>query len=114
MAKQKDREEFIAIMQAEFPDRSTGEVLTMARQFMRYSATSNRLAETICSVDLGPAGNERIAREDEANDARIEALAAKWGMKAVLSGDPRGCTVKLQVPSGRTNDWGQEGICVPQ
>ena len=25
----------------------------------------------------------------------------------------RGAVLKLQVPSGRTDDWGQEGICVP-
>ena len=28
-------------------------------------------------------------------------------------GDPRGAVVKLGVPSQRTNDWGQVGICVP-
>jgi len=35
-------------------------------------------------------------------------------MGVKLSGDPRGYTVKLIVPSGRTNDWGREGIGVPQ
>lgn len=31
----------------------------------------------------------------------------------VDSGDPRSAVFKLKVPSGRTNDWGQTGICVP-
>lgn len=35
------------------------------------------------------------------------------GCVPVFSGDPRGATVKLQVPSGATGDWGQVGICVP-
>jgi hypothetical protein len=29
-------------------------------------------------------------------------------------GDPRGCTVKLKVPSGRTDDFGGTDLCVPQ
>lgn len=33
--------------------------------------------------------------------------------KPLFGGDPRGCVLKIQVPSGRTNDWGKEGICVP-
>ena len=113
-ASAKDRQEFIAIMIREFPDRQMHEVLSLCRKLMRYSATSNRLAETICSVDLGEAGNARVAAQDEANDARVEGICQAWGIEPVFSGDPRGCTVKLKVPSGKTNDWGQEGICVPQ
>jgi hypothetical protein len=44
----------------------------------------------------------------------ITRLAADMGCKGVkFNGDPRGCTVKLVVPSGATDDIGQEGICVP-
>lgn len=32
---------------------------------------------------------------------------------AKLGGDPRGCVLKIVVPSGATNDWGREGIAVP-
>jgi hypothetical protein len=32
---------------------------------------------------------------------------------AVFGGDPRGACVRLEVPSGKTDDWGREGICVP-
>ncbi len=35
------------------------------------------------------------------------------GYSPVFSGDPRGCTLKIKVPSGYTNDWGKEGLCVP-
>lgn len=30
-----------------------------------------------------------------------------------FQGDPRGACVKLSVPSGKTDDWGRTGICVP-
>lgn len=44
----------------------------------------------------------------------IETLAASLGCTGVvLGGDPRGCTVKLVLPDGYTNDWGREGLCVP-
>jgi hypothetical protein len=49
-------------------------------------------------------------------DCRTQDLvdrALPVGFKAVFAGDSRGCVFKLQVPSGRTNDWGKEGICVP-
>lgn len=32
---------------------------------------------------------------------------------AITQGDPRGACVKIQVPSGFTDDWGREGVCVP-
>ena len=31
----------------------------------------------------------------------------------VFQGDPRGACVKLTVPSGKTDDWGRTGVCVP-
>lgn len=35
--------------------------------------------------------------------------------KPVFGGDPRGCVLKVQVPSGRNNSWGSKepAICVP-
>lgn len=49
---------------------------------------------------------------EDVNNARAAAGAAGV-FTAILSGDPRGCVVKLGVPSGSTNDWGREGICIP-
>lgn len=53
-------------------------------------------------------------RRDKKLRARIEEAAKKLGAVGVIfSGDPRGCVVKLKLPSGKTNDFLQEGICVP-
>lgn len=55
---------------------------------------------------------------------RAERLIHEWCDKAsdgdggfmftpVFGGGPRGACVKLRVPSGRTDDGGREGMCVP-
>ena len=45
---------------------------------------------------------------------RIEAICKALGMAGVLiEGDPRGATIKVLLPSERSNSWGGEGWCVP-
>ena len=44
---------------------------------------------------------------------RVKALLAPYNVEPKFQGDPRGAVVKLKVPSGKTDDWGQEGLCVP-
>lgn len=43
----------------------------------------------------------------------IEQAATSAGCQVRFSGDPRGCTVRLVLPNGDTNDWAKEGWCVP-
>lgn len=45
--------------------------------------------------------------------ARVEKVCAPYGITPVFQGDSRGAVLKLKVPSGKTDDWGQVGICVP-
>jgi len=46
---------------------------------------------------------------------RIEAACEPWGIVPSFQSDPRGCCVKLLLPSGRWNSWGgeEDGFCVP-
>lgn len=44
---------------------------------------------------------------------RVRKLCEPLAIVPIFGGDPRGCVLKLKVPSGKTNDWGHEGICVP-
>jgi hypothetical protein len=46
-------------------------------------------------------------------ERRVKAWLTRTPFVPVFSGDPRGAVLKIKVPSGRTDDWGQEGICVP-
>jgi len=53
----------------------------------------------------------------DVKEARLQHRLVKelepYGITPVFQGDPRGAVVKLKVPSGKTNDWGREGVCVP-
>jgi hypothetical protein len=55
----------------------------------------------------------RIARREQSIRSTVERICAPYGIKPDFQGDPRGAVVKLKVPSGRTNDWGRVGVCVP-
>lgn len=57
---------------------------------------------------------ERLIREwcDKATTARTYKCDPV-GFTPIFQGDPRGACVTIKVPSGKTNDWGQTGICVP-
>lgn len=55
----------------------------------------------------------RVNVQEYRVERRVEALCAPYGIKPVFQGDPRGAVVKLRVPSGKTDDWGQTGLCVP-
>ena len=43
----------------------------------------------------------------------VDQFIDRAGFKLNFQGDPRGAVVKLAVPSGRTDDLGREGMCVP-
>jgi hypothetical protein len=83
--------------------------LNTCKRIMRFATTHQRLAETACNREL----TEREIRKQESVMMDIIALCADADVKPDFSVDQRGCTVKLQVPDGYTNDWGREGICVP-
>lgn len=135
MSYQKDREEFISIMRTEGMEEHTARVL------MRHGSTLQRLAEAECNGDdwrddRGPrhklstldrafCGEEepkRLAKHwpnvtcSTCRSLRLEQIVAEKlpkGFGVKTQGDPRGAVLKITVPSGKTNDWGREGICVP-
>ena len=133
MTSQRDRDEFIATMTQE------GLPVSVTRTIMRHGATLHRLAEAQCNGDW-PAdnGKRQVVPCGGAADQgcgmywhpstlkgpmkqcpdcriglRVTALLAPYNITPIFNGDPRGAVLKLKVPSGRTNDWGREGVCVP-
>ena len=107
-----DKLEFVAIMQAEYKLR-THWTVRLCQKLMNLGATASRIAVTMCNREL----TKHEQRTWERLPERIEAALAEFDISPVngfkLGGDPRGCTLKLILPSRRTNDWGREGICVP-
>ena len=94
-------------------------ILNLSRKLMRLATVHKRLAETACNRELC---NREMVKQDHV-EAEIRRLINeddpglyKNPLKIIadFGGDPRGCTVKLKFPSGFTNDFGGEGVCVPQ
>ena len=70
----------------------------------------------ICDYDADTHRHGDVSRgevKEQQLRVRIEALLFPYNVRPVFQGDPRGAVVKLVVPSGRTDDWGQTGLCVP-
>ena len=157
MNKQRDRDEYMAIMATE------GVPVDVARALISAGVALHRIAELrcgsetadrdrvpclgeqphACSCSLMHAGEpcpvgtclcrdygsfeqatwpETVSRHGmiprytvrEARiEARVRALCQRHGLTPIFNGDPRGAVLKLRVPSGRTNDGGREGVCVP-
>lgn len=122
MSYTRDRESFIAriINEAaptspeDFASRpSWSQRADLARTILRNAATHHRLAELDCNGGLTP----KQARQSDACEQRIRAALADLGPGfgvGEFSGDPRGATVKITLPSGYGDSWGDRShYCVP-
>ena len=128
MSRQREREEFLVALAKEgVPmERELGWAL------LRYARTLHRLAEAQCNGDWPADNGQRptaachvcdslwapeAIRDQKCPDCRTKAAVRQLldgtGIEPIFSGDPREAVLKLRLPSGRTNDWGQTGFCVP-
>ena len=110
----KETGEFIALMAKELDAEWGGEAVERwCSRIMRVSTTLQRLAEETCSIEMTEKQQARHEKKDNRAEDLARRICVEAGFKAVFQGDPRGAAIKIVVPSGKTNDWGQEGICVP-
>jgi hypothetical protein len=135
MATRKEREQFIALMVKE------GLKYELACDLLRAARSLQTISERLCdseyhcNVDIVPCPATRprgkpddcccdmyqdqhekvprIAVRGERIEKRIAALCEKNGIKATFNGDPRGAVLVVSVPSGYSDSWGREGVCVP-
>jgi hypothetical protein len=124
----QERATFADVIAAE---SQNAEARHIADLFMRHGRTYARLQEANCN-GLGTWYSEysedpksfakrqdrfekRIEKREGQIEKRLTVLAAQLGpgFAVVFQGDPRGVTVKLTLPSGKTNDFGCEAFCVP-
>lgn len=99
--------EFAVVLAQEFP--SCPGLAHKLFQLMKLARRHGRLMERECNT-----GDVSERAMDNIRNKLIELCTEiDPRCQPVCSGDPRGATVKLQIPSGRTNDWGGTGICVP-
>lgn len=137
-SKQRDRDEFIVLMAREGVPVDVARRLMRAGvslhriaelQCSSEAADRDRVpcpggADTCLCRDYGsyegigvPASVHgtvpRINVREAAIKRRVRALCTQHNLVPVFNGDPRGAVLKVKVPSGVTNDWGREGVCVP-
>ena len=107
----KQRAEFYARLQREYPNRNIDGV---AAKLLRLGATSALYAERDCCDEYWCNSDPTRERKEASLERRVrEACAELPGLVPDFSGDPRGHTLKLKMPSGYCDDWGQTGLCVP-
>ena len=133
----KEREQFVSLIaQHSGPSPDNMHVFAFARRLLYYGATYGRLQENQCNGPEYPDyawrlsedernkvfnrvtadHNARLQREEKKSERlekKVKELCRQFGCVPIMGGDPRGCTIKIKVPDGYTNDWGREGICVP-
>ena len=128
MSYTKDREAFIARIVSEVSNNAAdtrpdgvrpgfGQRAALARLILRDATTHNRCAERECSEDMSEREAARVEKQSAACERRITERLALLGpgfSVAEFSGDPRGCTVKIRLPSGYGDSWGDRShLCVP-
>jgi hypothetical protein len=87
---------------------------TSAAWLIRLATRHQKLMVDYCNGDAQLYGaDDELLPEPAELRATIEEAAKQHGCGVKLGGDPRGCTAKLILPNGDTNDWGKEGWCVP-
>ncbi len=120
------RQKFADLLSTESGDWHTGQ--RAASLLLRHGKTYARIQEGHCN-GCGTYYNEdpkrfalRQAKFEAALEKRESQLENRMrtivadlgvGFGVIFNGVPRGSTVKVTVPSGKTDDWAHEGLCVP-
>lgn len=93
-----------------YPEEPPHLVASRFAEIARLARHHRALCVSECNIADYP--RDRRTRSQE----RIRERCAEWFPRtfARFSGDPRGATVLLVLPSGVTNDWGREGMVTEQ
>lgn len=118
MATQDMLEFAIVLDHAVNPDRSgavpivrTFGVAELASKLIRAAGSLHKRYEAACSYPW--ASTEAYETATARKEIAVAMLMKPFGIDVEFQRDPRGAAIKLKLPSGRTNDWGGEGYCVP-
>lgn len=86
-------------------------VAALASKLIRAAGSLHKRYEAACSYSW--ASTEAYETATARKEKAVAALLQPFGIDVEFQRDPRGAAIKLKLPSGRTNDWGGEGYCVP-
>ncbi len=94
---------------------------------LRHGKTYARIQEMNCNGvgtwygESNESFAKRQARHEAYCEKREQQLERRFteicaelgpGFSPIFQGDPRGSTVKIKVPSGKSTDWDRTGVCV--
>lgn len=116
--KTQERDAFVSMLTEEVGSDAP----ELAEKLIRWGRQLCRIQERQCNGHQTWDGrwDEEAAKRDEKREegiqARVTKALAPYGITPNFSGDPRGYTLKLILPSGKWNTWGgeEEGYGVPQ
>jgi hypothetical protein len=100
---QKERDQFIAVMSKE------GVPLEIVYILLRLEMKMGRMSEVLSERDW----TDEEIEKDKKYVKRATKLLEPYGITPIFGSDPRGPAIKLKLKSGRTNDFGNTGYCVP-
>jgi hypothetical protein len=109
MTTAQERAEFIAVLSRELSDHSVGAVSELANKLMKSAREYDGIQTRACNGEERPLDAKRETGIEERTKELLDVL----GIGVQFGGDPRGYTVKLQLKSGRSNTWGNDGWGVP-
>lgn len=101
----------MAVLAREFPAVPMGQLMNAIALIMRHGKTHGRLACAYCNGEIETDQWEK--RNGRLRASILKAYQSIGGKDIDFGGDPRGNTVKLVLPSGRSNNWGNEAWGVP-
>jgi hypothetical protein len=109
MSATRDKLELVAVLTREL-DQPVGAVVELAQSLIRLGVKHGGLACALCN---GVIDQDEYARRQGKIRDKLTALLGGSGIGVEFGGDPRGYTVKLQLPSKRSNTWGDDGYGIP-
>jgi hypothetical protein len=82
----------------------------LASALMRAAKSLHRRYKEACNRDVGTDYENQTDKKERA----VVAMLKPYGIRPIFCHDPRGASIRLVLPTGRTNGFGGEGYCVPQ
>lgn len=109
----------LGLSQEQHREVSVLDDLVLALQRAGLQATHGEAMQLVAYAGRHHKACERECNEGGDHTTPLENAIVRWlaktlpGVTAKFSGDPRGCTFKLVLPNGATNDFANEGWVVP-
>lgn len=81
----------------------------IAEMILKDAISYNVIQERWCNEDMDDGTRTRVEAREARIERRITDLLAPYGIAVEFGGDPRGYTVKVSLPSGKSNSFTGEG-----